>query len=133
MLPPRRMATNKNLFRASLKARRGSVFRQALSRRNLMFALLVAAMWTAGCGPPGPRALLEGKRLLEEGKYPEAVEKLNSATELMAGNAQAWNYLGLACHLAGQPDAAASAYQKALKLDHDLVVAHYNLGCLLLE
>ncbi len=90
-------------------------------------------MWTAGCGPPGPRALLEGKRLLEQGKYPEAVEKLNSATELMATNAQAWNYLGLAYHLAGQPDAAAGAYQKALKLDHDLVMAHYNLGCLLLE
>ena len=98
-----------------------------------MFALLVAAIWTAGCGPPGPRALLEGKRLLEEGKYPEAVEKLNSATELMANNAQAWNYLGLAYHLAGQPDEAAGAYQKALKLDHDLIVAHYNLGCLLLE
>ena len=90
-------------------------------------------MWTAGCGPPGPRALLEGKRLLEQGQYPAAVEKLNRATELMANNAQAWNYLGLACHLAGQPEAAAAAYQKALRLDHDLVVAHYNLGCLLLE
>jgi tetratricopeptide (TPR) repeat protein len=111
------MATNKNVF----------------CQRGLMFMLLVAALWTTGCGPPGPRALLEGKRLLEQGKYPAAVEKLNSATELMATNAQAWNYLGLACHLAGQPDAAAAAYQKALKLDHDLVVAHYNLGCLLLE
>jgi tetratricopeptide (TPR) repeat protein len=98
-----------------------------------MFMLLVAAMWTAGCGPPGPRALLDGKRLIEQGQYPAAVDKLTTATELMATNAQAWNYLGLACHLAGQPDAAASAYQKALKLDHDLVVAHYNLGCLLLE
>ena len=111
------MATNKNLF----------------SHRGLMFMLLVAAMWTAGCGPPGPRALLEGKRLIEQGQYPAAVEKLTTATGLMATNAQAWNYLGLACHLAGQPDAAASAYQKALKLDHDLVVAHFNLGCLLLE
>jgi tetratricopeptide (TPR) repeat protein len=111
------MATNKNLF----------------CRRGLMFVLLAAALGTAGCGPPGPRALLEGKRLIEQGQYAAAVEKLSTATELMATNAQAWNYLGLAYHLGGQPDAAAGAYQKALRLDHDLVVAHYNLGCLLLE
>jgi tetratricopeptide (TPR) repeat protein len=111
------MATNKNLF----------------CRRGLLFMLLVAAMWTTGCGPPGPRALLEGKSLIEQGQYAAAVEKLSAATELMATNAQAWNYLGLAYHLAGQPDAAAGAYEKALKLDHDLVAAHYNLGCLLLE
>jgi tetratricopeptide (TPR) repeat protein len=111
------MATNKNLF----------------CRRSLTFMLLVVAMWTTGCGPPGPRALLEGKRLIEQRQYQAAVEKLNTATGLMATNAQAWNYLGLAYHLAGQPDAAAGAYQKALKLDHDLVAAHYNLGCLLLE
>ncbi len=111
------MATNKNM----------------IYRCGMLPMLLVVAMCLTGCGPPGPRALLEGKRLIEQGKYPAAVEKLNTATELMATNAQAWNYLGLACHLAGQSDAAASAYQKALRLDHDLVAAHYNLGCLLLE
>ncbi len=111
------MPTNKNLFH----------------RRGLLCLALVAAMASAGCGPPGPRALLEGKHLIDRGNYAAAVEKLNTATELMATNAQAWNYLGLACHLAGQPDAAATAYQKALRLDHDLVVAHFNLGCLWLE
>ena len=51
----------------------------------------------------------------------------------MATNALAWNYLGLACQHAGQADAAAEAYQKALKLNRDLVIIHYNLGCLWLE
>ncbi len=111
------MPTNKNL----------------LCRSGLWLLALAAALGTAGCGPPGPRALLEGKRLIDQGQYTAAVEKLNTATGLMATNAQAWNYLGLACHLAGQPGAAATAYQKALRLDHDLVVAHFNLGCLLLE
>ena len=111
------MPTNKNLFR----------------QRGLLCLALVAALASAGCGPPGPRALLEGKHLIDRGNYAAAVEKLNTATELMATNAQAWNYLGLACHLAGQPDAAATAYQKALRLDHDLVVAHFNLGCLWLD
>ena len=48
-------------------------------------------------------------------------------------NAQAWNYLGVACQRAGQPDDAATAYQRALTLDRDLVEAHYNLGSLWLE
>src|SRR5437667_10527461 len=29
-----------------------------------------------GCTPAGPRALLEGQRLVEQGKYPQAVKKL---------------------------------------------------------
>ena len=45
-------------------------------------------------------------------------------------NAQAWNYLGLACHHAGEAAEAEKAYQRALALDHDLTEAHYNLGCL---
>jgi len=48
----------------------------------------------------------------------------------MATNGQAWNYLGLACHYAGQADQAERCYQHALALDHDLSEAHYNLACL---
>ena len=51
----------------------------------------------------------------------------------MATNAQAWNYLGVACQHAAQTDAAVAAYQRALTLDRDLMEAHYNLGCLWLE
>ncbi|HZQ47711.1 MAG TPA: tetratricopeptide repeat protein [Verrucomicrobiae bacterium] len=102
--------------------------------QNVVWLLLIAvAMWTVGCTPPGPRALLDGKRLLEEGKYPAAIERLKVATTLMATNALAWNYLGLAYHHGGVPARAIDAYEKALKINHDLVVTHYNLGCLLLE
>jgi Flp pilus assembly protein TadD len=87
----------------------------------------------AGCTPPGPRALLEGKRLIEKGKYPQAVDRLKTAATLLPTNAQAWNYFGLACHYAGKPAEAEKAYQHALALNRDLTEARYNLGCLLLE
>ncbi len=45
----------------------------------------------------------------------------------------AWNYLGVALQRADQPDEAAAAYQTALRLDRDLVEAHFNLGVLWLE
>ncbi|MDB6124368.1 MAG: Tetratricopeptide 2 repeat protein [Pedosphaera sp.] len=94
---------------------------------------LFAVAVLAGCTPAGPRALLDGKQLLEQGKYERAIEKLKLATSLLSTNAQAWNYLGLAYHQAGQSANAVEAYQKALKFNHDLVIVHYNLGCALLE
>jgi tetratricopeptide (TPR) repeat protein len=92
--------------------------------------LAVACLLLAGCTPPGPRALLEGKRLLEQGKYDQAMEQLRDATVLLPTNALAWEYLGLACQHAGQVAEADKAYHRALVLDHDLTEAHYNLGCL---
>ena len=96
----------------------------------LFFAL---AILLAGCTPSGSRALFKGKKLLEHGDYAEAVAQLKTATTILATNAQAWNYLGVACQHAGQTDAAVTAYQNALKFDRDLMEAHYNLGCLWLE
>src|SRR5271154_1365232 len=114
MLPPRIMLTNKKH-----------------PRRFLLAALLgIALSWMAGCTPPGPRALLEGRRLIEQGDYAGAVEQLKLATSLMQTNALAWNYLGLACHHANLPNDAFVAYKRALELNHDLVWVHYNLGCL---
>lgn len=83
--------------------------------------------------PPGPRALLDGKKLLERGDYAQAVEKLERATRLLKSNAQAWNYLGLACHRSGQATNAVAAYRQALALDQNLAEARFNLGCLWLE
>ena len=94
---------------------------------------LALAAFLAGCTPPGARALREGKEMIDRGRYAEAVEKLKLATSLLSTNAQAWNYLGLACQYAGQATNAIQAYQKALGLNHDLAEVHYNLGCLWLE
>ena len=99
---------------------------------NTSWPILMCLSLACGCTPPGPRALLEAKRLIEQGKYARAIEKMRSATSLLATNAQAWNYLGLACHYAGQGDDAERAYRRALVLNHDLTEAHYNLACLLL-
>ena len=99
------------------------------------FILFLAAVTLfAGCSPPGPRALLQGRKLLEQGHYAEAVEKLRLATQLLGTtNAQAYNYLGVACHQSGNAAEAEKAYQRALALNPDLAEARFNLGCLWLE
>ncbi len=99
--------------------------------RFLLF--LAFALFLAGCAPSGPRALLKGKKFLEQGDYAGAMAQFKTATSLLATNAQAWNYLGVACQHAGQTADAVLAYQNALKFDRDLMEAHYNLGSLWLE
>lgn len=94
---------------------------------------LAAALFFAGCTPAGPRALLDGERLLHEGKYVRAADKLEKATRLLPANAQAWNHLGLALHKAGKLEAAQAAYERARRCDANLTPVRYNLGCLLLE
>ena len=112
---------------ASARRRPSSIF-------HLRFLLFLAlALFIAGCTPSGSRALLKGKKLLERGDYAGAVAQFKTATSLLATNAQAWNYLGVAYQYAGQPTNAATAYQCALARDRDLMEAHYNLGCLWLE
>jgi len=94
--------------------------------------LAMAVLMTA-CAPPGPRALLKGKKLLDAGNYDKAALELKTATLLMPTNAAAWNYLGLAYHRAGQGTKAAAAYNRALTLNRELLEARFNLGCLWLE
>ena len=107
-----------------------------LAKINLVcgawFALALALL-CSGCTPAGPRALLNGKKYLERGDVAAAVTQLKRATTLLATNANAWNYFGVALQHAGQPDEAAAAYQTALRLDRDLAEAHFNLGVLWLE
>jgi len=114
---------------SNIEHRRAKVFAKGFCG---IFCVLVAVALT-GCKPPGPRALLAGKDLIERGRYAEAVERLKRATSLMSTNAQAWNYLGLAYHQSGDANDAVDAYKKALALDQNLVEVHYNLGCLWLE
>ncbi len=108
-----------------------------LAKKNRIYSAVIVFLtlnfFIAGCTPPGPRALIKGQKLLERGNYEAAVEQLKTATSLLPTNAQAWNYLGVACQRAGQADDAVTAYQRALRLDRDLMEAHYNLGLLWLE
>ncbi len=110
-------------------------WRNAGCGRAAWWPSLVAAagVFLAGCTPPGPRALLDGERLLLQGKPEEALRRLRTAVEFLPGNAQAWNHLGLAFHATRQPSEAVDAYQRALQVDRNLAVAHYNLGCLFQE
>jgi len=85
-----------------------------------------------GCGQPGPRALLQGERLIHEGNYAQAVPRLELATHLLPKEARAWNHLGTAYHGAGRFSDAIKAYQQALALDRNLAVGHFNLGTLYL-
>ncbi len=86
-----------------------------------------------GCMPPGPRALLDGERLIREGRAEDAIRRLRTAVEFLPSNPQAWNHLGLAYHAAKKPSEAVEAYQQALRLDRNLAVAYFNSGCLYLE
>ncbi|HXB59941.1 MAG TPA: tetratricopeptide repeat protein [Candidatus Acidoferrales bacterium] len=96
-------------------------------------AFLALTAVLAGCSPAGSHALVKGKELLDQGDYSDAADEFKEATEYMATNAEAWNYLGVAEQHSGQMEEAANAYQRALDLDRDLSEAHYNLGCLWLE
>lgn len=104
-------------------------------QKSLLTLALALLLGLAGCTPPGPRALLEGDELLRDGKSSEAIAELRLATELLPGEPRAWNLLGLAYHRAGQPQPATQAYRQALLRDRSnlVAVAHFNLGCLLLE
>lgn len=86
-----------------------------------------------GCTPAGPKELLQGRKLIERGRYEKGIEKLTVAVDLLRTNAQAWNYLGLAYHYSGHSEEAQRAYERALLLNRDLSEARYNLGCLWLE
>jgi tetratricopeptide (TPR) repeat protein len=107
----------------------------AKKNRIITHAVVVFAMavMVVGCAPPGPRALLKGRKLLDRGDYDGAVAQLKAATAILSTNAEAWNYYGVALQHTGQLADASTAYQNAIRFDRDLVEAHYNLGYLYLE
>jgi tetratricopeptide (TPR) repeat protein len=104
-----------------------------LWKRICILAGLAVVTLLAGCGRSGPDALVEGARLMQEGKRESAMEKILEAIQLMPTNAQAWNYLGVCYHQQGDFTNAQYCYRSALKFNHYLNVVHYNLGCLFLD
>src|SRR3954468_22005495 len=85
-----------------------------------LFSVSLLLFLFCGCTPAGPKAFIQGAKLIDKGNYTGAVEKLKLATSLSPTNAQAWNYLALAYHHAGQLDEAEKTYRRALLIDHDL-------------
>lgn len=101
---------------------------------KIVVLLAAAVTLFTACAPPATRALRSGQKLLARGKYAQAVEQFKTASTLLGEtNAQVFNYLGLACHLAGQAAPAENSYKRALALNPDLSEARYNLGCLYLD
>ncbi len=101
--------------------------------RVARLAATASLLLAAGCGDPGPRALLDGEKMINERRFAEAVDRLTLATHLLPDNPQAWNHRGLAHHGARQNVDAEKAYRMALQLNENLAAARFNLGSLLLE
>jgi tetratricopeptide (TPR) repeat protein len=111
-----------------------------IKKRACAPAIVAAAcLLLTGCGPPGLRALHKADRLVQSGKYEDAIAALIQATNLLAKDdlpvqAKAHNLLGLAYHRAGNAARARVCYGEALALDRKTAAeADYNLGCLELE
>jgi tetratricopeptide (TPR) repeat protein len=105
--------------------------------RGLIVIAAACTLLTA-CGPPGRKEAEEGRQMIRNGQFAEALGPLKEAAQILAAapgpsQAKVWNLLGLAYHDAKQLDAASAAYGRALKLDRNNVAADYNLGCLRLE
>ncbi len=98
-----------------------------------LISLLIAAVVITACSPPGPTALMNGKKLLDAGQTDDAISELKTAVTLMQTNAAAWNYLGVAYHRAGLLTNAVEAYSQALRFNRELLEARFNLGCVLLD
>lgn len=98
----------------------------------LLWTCLTAVLFV-GCQPPGPAALLEGRKLLERGDARAAILPLHDAVQILSTNGLAWSYLGLAYQQSEQLSNAVACYLQALRWDRDLVDVRYNLGMAYLD
>ncbi len=85
------------------------------------------------CSPGGAELLLAGDQLLQSGKAAEAVVVLEKAATRLPTESRVWNHLGLAYHAGGRITDARKAYARALELNRNLIVTHFNLGTLEFE
>lgn len=74
-------------------------------------------------------AITRGKRLASAGKMTEAYAAFGEATSLDASNAFGWANLGGAAALLGRPAEARAACERAIEIDQNNWLAHYNLAC----
>jgi len=84
--------------------------------------------------PPPPKehpaALLRGQEQVRNQEFSAARQSFRSAVSSAPDNGIAWTHLGAVEALLGNPMAARTAYEKALHIDKNNWMAHYNLGLL---
>ena len=107
--------------------------RVRLSRLPASAIALAVLVTASGCRPHGREALQRGDQLLEARKPAEAIPLLEVAATDLPGEAQVWNFLGLAYHATGRRPDALKAYLMALRQDRNFFEAHFNLGSLYFE
>src|ERR671924_1693193 len=85
-------------------------------KRDVSFSVwlptILVLVLLGGCSPPGPRAVLEGDRLMRKGKFDQAITRLEAGARLLPKKARVWNHLGLAYHHGGRPHDALPAYRQ---------------------
>jgi len=107
--------------------------------RRTKFSLLSVCLILAACASVSPEdtqmanaLCAQGKTLLAAGKTAEALDMYASATNRDDQNAKAWNGLGVANDLLGKHAKALAAYQQAVDLAPDDMLAINNLAHLYL-
>lgn len=83
--------------------------------------------------PPATPTVLQGERLLSEGKPREALRTFQQAVADDPKDARAWLDLGLASEEVGDASAAEQAYRRAVDIDPGFPDPLNNLGVLLRE
>jgi Flp pilus assembly protein TadD len=96
-----------------------------------------------GCAPAPQHEASESERVAqmrsqaraasERGDTGEAVRVLLQATELVPGDPEVWNDLGLAQQAHGDWQAAVTAYEASIRIDPNLYEPHLNLAVLLMQ
>lgn len=96
------------------------------TRRILYSTILAAGL--AACGRSPSQSFDRGVACYREEKFAQAASHFEKAVLGGAPTAQAWNFLGVCRLQTGNPAAAITAFQEALKLDPAFSPAKYNLA-----
>jgi len=74
------------------------------------------------------KCIIAGKKFISEKNYSEAIKTYQSAISLNDKNEKAFVYLGYAYYRNNQPSLAEDAFKKAINLNPQSSLAHYNLA-----
>lgn len=97
-------------------------------RMSWQFACPAALLVLASSLGAQSAALDEGVKLIREGRFDQALVKLEDAHRLAPGNATIENLLGITETKLGNIDEANRDYRNAIRLEPSLAAAHKNLG-----